>query len=43
MDAYRRSLEETEEFWGEQASQFIHWDKPWEKVLDNSAEPFTKW
>ena len=31
--AYRRSLEKPEEFWAEQAKA-LHWDKPWDRVLD---------
>lgn len=43
-DTYERSIEEPEEFWGEIAGPpFIHWDKPFEKVLDNTNAPFTKW
>lgn len=43
-DEYMKSLEEPEEFWGEIAAPpMIHWDKPYEKVLDNSNSPFTKW
>ncbi|XP_076648307.1 acyl-CoA synthetase short-chain family member 3, mitochondrial [Halictus rubicundus] len=41
-EAYRRSLEEPEKFWGE-VSECIDWSKPWTKVLDNSNPPFTKW
>jgi propionyl-CoA synthetase len=39
---YRRSIDRPEEFWGE-AAEDIHWFKRWDKVLDNSEEPFTKW
>lgn len=43
-DTYLRSIDEPEEFWGEIAAPpMIHWDKPFEKVLDNSNPPFTKW
>lgn len=41
-DAYKRSLENPEEFWAE-VGKLINWFKPWTKVLDNSNEPFTKW
>ncbi|XP_050454414.1 acyl-CoA synthetase short-chain family member 3, mitochondrial isoform X1 [Cataglyphis hispanica] len=41
-EAYKKSLECPEEFWGEIGS-CIDWSKPWQKVLDNSNEPFTKW
>lgn len=42
-EAYRRSLETPEDFWGQVGKTLIHWDKPFEKVLDNRKEPFTKW
>lgn len=42
-EIYRRSIEQPEEFWGEVGKQMLHWDKPFEKVLNNSNSPFTKW
>jgi len=39
---YRRSVDKPEEFWGE-AAEDIAWFKRWDKVLDNSESPFTKW
>ncbi|XP_037951461.1 acyl-CoA synthetase short-chain family member 3, mitochondrial-like [Teleopsis dalmanni] len=42
LDAYRRSLLNPTDFWGQQ-SQLIDWDRPWDCVLDNSNPPFTKW
>ena len=41
-EVFRRSLYEPEEFWQEQAER-ITWFKKWDKVLDNSKSPFTKW
>ncbi|XP_017793400.1 PREDICTED: acyl-CoA synthetase short-chain family member 3, mitochondrial [Habropoda laboriosa] len=41
-EAYRESLENPEKFWGEVA-KCVHWSKPWEKVLDDTNQPFTKW
>lgn len=41
-EAYRKSLQQPEEFWGE-VGKLLTWTKPWDKVLDNSREPFTKW
>lgn len=39
-----RSIEEPDEFWEDIAApHMVHWDKPFEKVLDNSNPPFTKW
>lgn len=39
-----RSIDEPNEFWEDiGAMHMIHWDKPFEKVLDNSNPPFTKW
>ena len=39
---HRRSIEEPDSFWGELA-KLIHWQKPFEKVLDYSNPPFAKW
>lgn len=39
---YRRSLDKPEDFWAEAASA-LHWDKPWDKVLDDSRAPFYRW
>jgi propionyl-CoA synthetase len=39
---HRRSIEEPEAFWGEQAG-LIDWHKPFGKVLDYSRPPFAKW
>jgi propionyl-CoA synthetase len=41
-DSYRRSLDDPEGFWGE-AAQALHWDRPWERVLDDSNKPFYRW
>jgi propionyl-CoA synthetase len=39
---YKRSLDAPEEFWGEIAKD-LTWDKPWEKVLDDTDAPFYQW
>ena len=39
---HRRSIEEREAFWAEEA-RFVHWHKPFSKVLDYSRPPFAKW
>jgi propionyl-CoA synthetase len=39
---HRRSIEEPEAFWGEQAG-LIDWHKPFGKVLDYSRPPFARW
>ena len=31
---YKRSIEDPEGFWGEQAEAFLHWFKPWKRVMD---------
>jgi acetyl-CoA synthetase len=31
---YRRSVEDPDGFWSEQATQFVSWFKPWDSVLD---------
>ncbi len=41
-DTYRRSLEDPEGFWGE-AAKDIDWNKPWDRVLDDSHPPFYRW
>lgn len=38
---YRRSIDDPEGFWAEQA-QSLHWFKKWDRVLD-WHEPFAKW
>jgi propionyl-CoA synthetase len=40
--AFRRSLEDPAGFWGE-AAEGVHWYKKWEKVLDDSQQPFYRW
>ena len=39
---YRRSLEQPAAFWAEAASA-LHWDKPWDRVLDAERAPFYSW
>ena len=39
---YRRSLEQPEAFWAEQA-QAIHWHKPPQRILDYYDPPFRRW
>ena len=41
-DFHRRSIEDREGFWSEQA-KLIHWHKPFAKVLDYSRPPFSRW
>ncbi|MDH3919653.1 MAG: AMP-binding protein, partial [Rhodospirillales bacterium] len=41
-EVYRRSLEDPEGFWAEAAGA-IHWEKTWDKVLDDSEQPFYRW
>ena len=43
INEYLRSLDDPDGFWGEIGAQMVHWDRPFEKVLDNTNEPFTKW
>jgi len=35
-ELYRRSIEDPEGFWAEQAEQYVSWFKPWTKVMDYS-------
>ena len=39
---YRRSIEQPEAFWAD-AANAISWDKPWDKVLDDSSAPLYRW
>ncbi|MCU0441328.1 MAG: acetate--CoA ligase [Bacteroidia bacterium] len=42
-EAYRKSIENPEQFWGEIADQFT-WHQKWDKVLDwNFTEPKVEW
>ncbi|MEZ5660546.1 MAG: propionate--CoA ligase [Burkholderiaceae bacterium] len=41
-DFQRRSIEDREGFWAEQAA-LIHWHKPFERVLDFDQPPFARW
>lgn len=39
---FERSLERPDEYWGN-ASDLVHWEKPWDKVLDDSNQPYYRW
>ena len=39
---YKRSIEDREGFWAEEAKK-LKWFKKWDKVLDDSNKPFYKW
>jgi len=41
MDIYRKSLDDIEEFW-EQEARKLEWDRAWDRVLDWDP-PFAKW
>ena len=41
-DAYQKSLEDPEGFWGAAAEE-IDWTRKWDKVLDDSNLPFYRW
>ena len=40
--AYAASIADPEGFWGTAAAA-LHWDKPWDRVLDDSAAPLYRW
>jgi propionyl-CoA synthetase len=42
QDIYRRSLADPEGFWAE-AAKGVSWSKSWDKVCDQSREPFVRW
>ena len=39
---YEGSLADPAAFWGE-AADALHWDRPWDRVLDDSKAPFYRW
>jgi propionyl-CoA synthetase len=41
-DFHRRSLAERESFWAEEA-RLVHWQRPFDRVLDYSRPPFARW
>jgi len=41
-DFYRRSIDDRDAFWAEQAA-LIHWHKPFDQVCDDSRPPFARW
>jgi propionyl-CoA synthetase len=41
-DLWRRSVDEPELFWAEQA-RLIHWETPPQRILDESRPPFRRW
>jgi len=42
LQFHRRSLDDRDEFWREQAA-LIDWHTPFTEVLDYSKPPFAKW
>jgi acetyl-CoA synthetase len=43
-EAYKKSVESPEDFWGEIAANNFEWKKPWKKVLNwNFSEPKIEW
>ncbi len=41
-EAYARARSDPEGFWGE-AAEALHWEKKWDRVLDDSNPPFYRW
>jgi propionyl-CoA synthetase len=39
---YRRASTDPEAFWGDAAEDLV-WHRRWDRVLDNTRQPFTKW
>ena len=40
--AFHRALKEPASFWGE-AAEAVYWYKKWDKILDDSRQPFYRW
>ena len=41
-EIYRRSLDDPEGFWAE-AAEAIDWDRRWDRVIDDGAQPAARW
>jgi propionyl-CoA synthetase len=41
-EQHKRSIENPDQYWGEQAEE-LHWMTRWDKVLDDSKAPFFRW
>jgi len=41
-EMYSRSIRHPEQFWA-QAAEEIHWERWWDRVLNNDNPPFTRW
>jgi propionyl-CoA synthetase len=41
-DIHQQSLQAPEAFWAEQA-RALHWDRPWDEVLDRGTAPLYRW
>ena len=42
LEEFRRSIDSPADYWAEAADNVV-WTRKWDKVLDNSNPPFTKW
>ena len=43
-EMYNRSVSDPEGFWGDMATEMLHWEKPWDKVLEWEFEtPKVEW
>lgn len=40
-EMYKRSIENPEQFWSEQAEEFIHWHEPWQQVFSSDFQTAT--
>lgn len=41
-ELYRQSVTQPEQFWGQQASLFLTWKRPWDKVIGHSQQQFAE-
>jgi propionyl-CoA synthetase len=42
VEAYEQSIKDPDAFWAKAAEE-CHWNKKWDKVLDDSNKPFYRW
>lgn len=39
---FDQSIDQRDDYWGEIA-KIVHWEKPWDRVLDDSNKPYYRW
>ena len=42
QEEFNQSIQRPDQYWGEIAKA-VHWEKTWDKVLDDSDKPYYRW